>query len=796
LNPRVLAPLRTVVLARSFATGHAVFNDEVGIVGYRLVRWLRSTLPASALMVAVVAVVASVPLALAAGARRTGSAPERYLQALPVPLDVKANQAEGPSLERAIAALSAVSAVRSVTFVFGVISPGGPEQALNDGLVFAGSAAATGDQVVSGREPEHGRRDEFVASREYAEEHGFSLGDTVHLYTLTPEQRAETGFSGPLRNEPTLDGVLVGLVDGPADLSDPTGSVVFGASLLDDAQIATSGSEYGIDLAGGASIADLRAQLDTIDGGNLLRLAPSAAVGPDVRRAIDAQALSLWILAGLAGLVTIVGLGQLLVRHARLSTAETSALSSLGATRAQLAGETAARAAVLAAVAAALAAVVAVAASDIFPFGFVREVEPDPGRHGDALILALGAVVLVLGIVGWVMLVTRLRRSAVPSRRPAGVGAIAARCPTSAMATGVRFAFTSRDATSRLGGVVLMAAGVVGTLVFAVSVERLVDEPARYGVNYDAQIDDGSERIPPDQLAVLESDPAIADVNYYRSSTTRVEGTGATLAVAGVERMRGLLDPPLLAGRLPAGPEEIAIGRISADELDASIGDVLTLSGPAGAAGYQITGLIVPPLIRENDQVGVGGLVTSVGFRRLDPDVGPQTALFRLRPDPSPDDVERLTAVFGAPPEFSRPPAIRNEARTTYVPFVLTVLLAVLTVLLVVNGAYTAVRHRNHEVAVMRSLGAERNWLVRVVNWLAVTSTLVPAVLGVPLGFIVGRLVFRAYADGLGTVNGAVTPALLVALGLAVLVLLAAVAATTAGRTARRLVPARLLHVE
>ena len=788
-----------MLLARSSADVAAVFNDEVGIVGYRVVRWLRSTWRSSALMVAVVAVVASAPLALAAGARRTGSAPDRYLRELRVPIDVVANQEEGPSLEREIAALPAVRAVESVTFVFGAISPGGPDEAL-DVLIFAGSSAATGDRVVAGREPDPGRRGEFVASKGYAVENGLSIGDTVRLFTLTPERVAETGFRGE-PDGPTVDGVLVGLVEGPADLTDPMGTVVFGASLLDDAQIATSGSVHAIDLADGASIDQLRTQLDAIDGGDVLRLDPSPVIGPETRRAIHAQALGLWILAGLAGLVTIATLGQLLVRHARLSATETSILSSLGAARAQVAGETAARSGVVAAVAAALAALVAMAASGIFPFGFVRRVEPDPGLHGDALVLVVGAPVLALGMVGWVVVMTRFRRSAAPSRRPAGVDAIAARCPTSAMATGVRFAFTSRDATSRvsrLGGVVLIASGLVGTLIFAASLARLVAEPARYGVNYEGQIDQGSVQIPPDQLAVLETDPAIADVNSYRSSTTRVEGAGATLYLAGVERVRGLLDPPLLAGRLPAGPEEIAVGRVSAERLDASIGDVLTLSSPAGRADYEISGLIVPPLIRGNDLVGEGGLVTSAGYRRLDPDVRPQTAVFRVRADAQPDDIERLTGVFGERPDdsASRPPEIRNQARITYVPFVLAVLLAVLAVLLVVSGAYTAVRHRSYEVAVLRSLGAERNWLVRVVNWLAVTSTLVPAVIGVPLGFIAGRLVFRAYADGLGTVDRAAAPFVIVAVGLAVLVLLAALAATVAGRSARRLVPAQLLHAE
>ena len=272
----------------------------------------------------------------------------------------------------------------------------------------------------------------------------------------------------------------------------------------------------------------------------------------------------------------------------------------------------------------------------------------------------------------------------------------------------------------------------------------------------------------------------------------------ATLPLAGVERVRGLLDPPLLSGRLPAGPEEIAIGRVSADRLDASIGDVLTVAGPGAAADYEITGLIVPPLIRGNDLVGEGGLVTSAGYRRVDPGAGPQSAVIRLRPDAPPAAVERLSAVFGPPPDpaTDRPPAVRNEARITYVPYVLAVLLAVLAVLLVVSGAYTAVRHRDHEVAVLRTLGAERGWLVRAVNWLAVTSTLVPAVIGIPLGLIAGRLAFRAYADGLGAVNSAAAPFVIVALGLAVLVLLAAVAATVAGRSARSLVPARLLHAE
>ncbi len=146
-------------------------------------------------MVVVVAVMASVPLALAAGARRTSSAPDRYLASRDIPFDVTAYQDDGPPLDREIAALPAVRTVEAITFVFGAITTGGPDE-LFDGLVFAGTASTTGDRVVAGREPDPARPGEFVASKDYADENGLSIGDTVHLFTLTPEHVAESGFTG------------------------------------------------------------------------------------------------------------------------------------------------------------------------------------------------------------------------------------------------------------------------------------------------------------------------------------------------------------------------------------------------------------------------------------------------------------------------------------------------------------------------------------------------------------------------------------------------------------------------
>ena len=657
-----------------------------------------------------------------------------------------AYQDDGPSLDREIAALPAVRAVKS-----------------HDVRVRRRSHPAAPTRRSTGSSsPARRRRPAIVWSlagsrtrhvgasssrrRTCAEENGLAIGDTVRLVTLTPEQVAETGFTGGEPDGPTLDGVLVGLIDGPADLSDPTGIAVFAARCSTTSGSARPAPSYAHrSRRRRVRSSELRQQLDTIDGGDLLRLEPAAVIGAETRRAVDAQALGLWILAGLAGVVTIAALGQLLVRHTRLSVTETSILSSLGATRLQVVGETVARAGVIAAVAVALAAVLAMTASGIFPFGFVRRVEPDPGLHGDALVLGVGAA----------RPRPRARRlgggdDPVPPLGVAESSARRRRCRRGAMSDDAPWrpasGSPSRPATRRRscrGSAVwsLMAAALVGTLIFAVSLERLVTEPARYGVNYDAMIDDGSDQVPPDQLAVLETDPDIADVNYYTSSHDPGRGAGATLPVAGVERVRGLLDPPVLAGRLPAGPEEIAIGRVSADRLDASIGDVLTLVGSRcrrRLRDHRPHRSAADPRQRPRRRGRTGherGLPASrsrsrAAERRLPPPAG--CAAGRGR---TPQRRVRRPAGDAGP---TRPPAIRNEARITYVPFVLAVLLAVLAVLLVMSGAYTTVRHRNHEVAVLRSLGAERGWLVRVVNWLAVASTLVPAVIGVPLGFIAG----------------------------------------------------------
>ena len=143
----------------------------------------------------------------------------------------------------------------------------------------------------------------------------------------------------------------------------------------------------------------------------------------------------------------------------------------------------------MAAIAVPLGAGVAVGASGIFPFGFVRRLEPRPGFAFDPLVLSVGVLVLASALVGWVVLATLFRRSTSDDGHHRWIDAVAARCRSSAMGAGIRFAYTSGDSTtiaSRLGGAVVTMVALVGTLTLAVSMQRLVAEPAQYGRNFDA----------------------------------------------------------------------------------------------------------------------------------------------------------------------------------------------------------------------------------------------------------------------------------------------------------------------
>jgi ABC-type antimicrobial peptide transport system permease subunit len=74
--------------------------------------------------------------------------------------------------------------------------------------------------------------------------------------------------------------------------------------------------------------------------------------------------------------------------------------------------------------------------------------------------------------------------------------------------------------------------------------------------------------------------------------------------------------------------------------------------------------------------------------------------------------------------------------------------------------------------------------------------TLVPAMIGIPLGLIAGRLVFKALADDIGALDDANFPLAAVAAVVAGVLLIANLVAVWPARLARRLSAAAALRTE
>lgn len=766
-------------------------------IWYRVRSELRAHAARSVAATLVVAVVGGFVLTLTAGALRTTSAPDRYSDALGDAYDVSLEQYNGRPRTSEIAALPAVATVDVAAFVFGGVAREGADPV--EGFVFAGTYRAFAANIVAGREPNGTAPGEFVATRAWLTESGARLGDQFALLTITQEQADKNGFDVTEPDGPTLPATLVGVIEGPSDLEDTTPLALFGPELLDAGDIGVSSSVGLVALTPGATIDDLREQLDALPSGDAFAVDPAQLVPDEVRSAVRVQGQGLAVVAAIVAVAAIAVLGQLLSRQTRLSAAQRRAVTAMGFTRTQVVADPLCSAALPIVAGSLVAAVLAFAASGAFPQGYARRVEPSPGVRFEPLVHGLGAVVLALVIVMWVLLALALGdRDDRAAQRQSLAETWASRFGPGPAATGLRFALTRhpRDPGSlraRIVGLVLVLTALIGALTFGSSVNRFLDEPARFGYNFDLATGVGGDAVPEEVRALLEQDPDVADVTLYGTLLSSVGST--SLDVTGMQRVRGSLEPDLLSGRLPQSDDEMILGRVAASELNVDVGDEIAVSGAQGPVPFSVTGLAVIPSIEGGDGIGAGGVVTLDGLRRLDPAAALGSAAVRLRPDAQ-GAATRLAEMLGGAGLPDRPPAVVKMERVRSTPFIVAGALAALAMLSMFHQLLTSARRRRRDLAVFRALGADRRWLSSVLHWQGTVLAAVVVVMAVPLGIAAGRLVYEAYIDRIGARTDLSVPYAVLAAVVLSLVVLGNVAAAVPARQVRHDVPARVLTGE
>ena len=162
-------------------------NGGVRAVGSRVRAALRRRWAAALVVAVIVGLVSGAVLTLAAGARRTGAAPDAFTAAIGGDVDAAVQQASGRPRTAEVAAVPGVASVDAMTFAFaGVVDPKrGPAE---DAIAFIGNRPLS-SRLVAGRATNPDRPHEFVADRSFARAHDAHVGDKFQRDQLDPGPR-------------------------------------------------------------------------------------------------------------------------------------------------------------------------------------------------------------------------------------------------------------------------------------------------------------------------------------------------------------------------------------------------------------------------------------------------------------------------------------------------------------------------------------------------------------------------------------------------------------------------------
>lgn len=761
---------------------------------------------------------ASVGLAAAgvAGARRTDRAVPGYVRAAHVPdAAILANDPAFDAGARArVARLPEVRARYPFMVPFAVVaSPKG----LDAGLLplTAGAQAPMRGVIVAGRAPDPRRADEIVVNEVARDRFHLDLGSTV-VYRQ-PDPRTIPGIppdlippgAGPV--EARLR--VVGISDAPQHDVDSMPSAGFYAKY--GRRLLGVVNEFVTLRHGERDLARLQADVGRIMGHPVNIGAGSDLFGTKKIlnvSGIERNGLLLFPLVVVLGAGVLVG--QALVRAVTASGGELDVWRALGVGRALAVPTLLLPTVITAAVGAVTAVVVAIALSPRFPIAVTRRYDLDLGFHADWPVLvgaALGLIVAVLG-AAWLTAELLVRRGGAARRipRPAAWRAALVGSLRPALQFGSRLAVEpghGRRAVpvrSAFIGAAVGVVGVVGCLTFRAGLVDAVHDPQRSGVVWDHYVAQ-STAVGPGVVAEVARTPgvdAVVDARWARA----VRIAGRPTPAWATRAVTGSMPFVVLEGRAPRGPREVALAPTTMRELGLAVGDHVRVGREAGRS-FLVVGRALVPASSHTDYdqsawMTAGALDAVVPSDQLETaDFVEDWVLVRDRRSADHAAIGRRLAAIGRPGDdhvgpAERPVAILSLGELRTLPFALAVFFALLGVATVAHALVTTVRRRRHDVAVLRALGFTRPNVRLAIAWQATLIAAVGVVVGVPVGVVAGRLVWRRLAEDFPVAY--VSPIALVAVLLVVPIAIVVANLLAAGpaHAATRVHPARVLRAE
>jgi putative ABC transport system permease protein len=325
-------------------------------------------------------------------------------------------------------------------------------------------------------------------------------------------------------------------------------------------------------------------------------------------------------------------------------------------------------------------------------------------------------------------------------------------------------------------GAVFGVTGIIAVLVFAASLNHMVATPRLYGWNWDFKAPDDtfSTRCNRTDFG-LAAVPGVADVAAVCYQDMQINGR--PVIGWGFTQVRGTIDPEVVAGRAPRGPAEVALGAVTLQALGVHIGDTVHSTGPNATHDYRIVGRIVLPQLQDGDVQALadGAAFSGEGLALVSsPDNTTRYLVGRFAPGADRVVVERrINAIPQVEPPAGSvfasdhgvagptlPPEVDRLRKINWFPLALAALLATLAIIAVGHTLLTGAQRRRRELALLKTLGFDRRQVRTTVAWQAMTLAIVGLIVGIPAGLLVGSLVWRAVANGLGVTSTPFVPAL------------------------------------
>jgi hypothetical protein len=348
-----------------------------------------------------------------------------------------------------------------------------------------------------------------------------------------------------------------------------------------------------------------------------------------------------------------------------------------------------------------------------------------------------------------------------------------------------------------LAGLGLAFLTAVSAVVLWSSFDELLSTPARFGAPWDVSVSrplNAPEQA--EQIAgELAGDPRIDSGALMMTGDVKIgEQLAPIMAYTAIEGIESVISPVITSGRMPETVDEIALGSVTMDELGLSLGDHVSVdSSGTGPAEPDISTMTVVGTTVYNDTFestpGRGGLVVPEWMDREVLSALPTPYVVTLVPG---TDVQQFkddllpVASRSLILDPTLQGAIRNVQRVRVVPYLLAALVVLLAIASLAHALVLSVRRQRRQLAVFKSLGFRRGQVRAAVAWHTTALLAVPAIVGIPLGIVVGRWIWRIVTDGLGVASPPSTPALwIVVIVFAVLVAANLVAAVPAWMAAR-----------